>query len=247
MLTAKEIQDLLQVDRSTIYRMAESGRIPAIKVGRQWRFPKERVETWLRSQSSNGVTSMEQAASPRHLSHLLPIECVQMVQNVFADVLGVMTVVTDMAGQPVTEVSRATGLLQVIIEVPQALQQCSCAWQNMGAGAHIEPRYEAGPLGLLFARGLIRVNSGLAGMVVMGGIAPEDWPPTDENLRLMSERLGVPESTLSVHLSEAFHKDYAERQKILSFVQPIADVIAHIVDERNVLMGRLEAIAQLTR
>ncbi|MCA9925804.1 MAG: helix-turn-helix domain-containing protein, partial [Anaerolineales bacterium] len=39
MLTAKDIQALLQVDRSTVYRMAEAGRIPAIKVGRQWRFP----------------------------------------------------------------------------------------------------------------------------------------------------------------------------------------------------------------
>ena len=27
------------VDRSTIYRMAEDGRLPAVKIGRQWRFP----------------------------------------------------------------------------------------------------------------------------------------------------------------------------------------------------------------
>ena len=46
MLTAKDMQALLHVDRSTIYRMAESGRLPAIKVGRQWRLagkPAERA------------------------------------------------------------------------------------------------------------------------------------------------------------------------------------------------------------
>ena len=38
-LTTQDVQQLIRVDKSTIYRMAESGRIPAIKVGRQWRFP----------------------------------------------------------------------------------------------------------------------------------------------------------------------------------------------------------------
>lgn len=35
MLTAKEMQVLLQVDRSTIYRMAAAKRLPAVKVGKQ--------------------------------------------------------------------------------------------------------------------------------------------------------------------------------------------------------------------
>ena len=34
---------MINVDLSTVYRMAEDGRLPAIKVGRQWRFPADRV------------------------------------------------------------------------------------------------------------------------------------------------------------------------------------------------------------
>ncbi len=41
MLTAKDVQELLQVDRSTVYRMAETGKLPCIKVGKQWRFPAD--------------------------------------------------------------------------------------------------------------------------------------------------------------------------------------------------------------
>ena len=52
MLTAKEMQDLLQVDRSTIYRMAEAGQLPAVKVGKQWRFPSDLVEGWLKAQTA---------------------------------------------------------------------------------------------------------------------------------------------------------------------------------------------------
>jgi excisionase family DNA binding protein len=67
MLTAKDIQDMLQVDRSTIYRMAENGRIPAVKVGKQWRFSSEAIDTWLNEQSASPVLPQPQptvAVSP---------------------------------------------------------------------------------------------------------------------------------------------------------------------------------------
>jgi len=43
LLTADEVQQLLDIDRSTIYRMAGDGRLPAVKIGRQWRFPADRI------------------------------------------------------------------------------------------------------------------------------------------------------------------------------------------------------------
>jgi len=35
LLTTHQVQDLLKVDRSTIYRMVEAGRLPAVRVGKQ--------------------------------------------------------------------------------------------------------------------------------------------------------------------------------------------------------------------
>ena len=43
LLTATQVQNILHVDRSTVYRMAESGRVPAIRVGEQWRFPADEI------------------------------------------------------------------------------------------------------------------------------------------------------------------------------------------------------------
>ena len=34
LLTATELQELFDLDRSTIYRMAGDGRLPAVKIGR---------------------------------------------------------------------------------------------------------------------------------------------------------------------------------------------------------------------
>src|SRR3989304_7971 len=54
-LTTRDLQDLIRVDKSTIYRMAEDGRIPAVKIGRQWRFPADKVEAWLHGEAAEST------------------------------------------------------------------------------------------------------------------------------------------------------------------------------------------------
>ncbi|MCU0281738.1 MAG: helix-turn-helix domain-containing protein, partial [Acidimicrobiia bacterium] len=48
LLTTQDVLRLMKVDRSTVYRMAEDGRLPAVKVGRQWRFPEDQIHDLLR-------------------------------------------------------------------------------------------------------------------------------------------------------------------------------------------------------
>ena len=36
-LTVKQLADYLQMDEHTIYRLAKSGKIPAMKIGAEWR------------------------------------------------------------------------------------------------------------------------------------------------------------------------------------------------------------------
>ncbi|MFA4982217.1 MAG: helix-turn-helix domain-containing protein [Candidatus Omnitrophota bacterium] len=37
----------LKTSRATLYRLIQSNRLPATKMGRQWRFKKERLDKWL--------------------------------------------------------------------------------------------------------------------------------------------------------------------------------------------------------
>jgi excisionase family DNA binding protein len=46
-LTVKEVSELLKVQDSTVYRMIREGRIPAFKIGSDWRFQKDQVVHWL--------------------------------------------------------------------------------------------------------------------------------------------------------------------------------------------------------
>ena len=43
----------------TIRKWAEKGRIPAHKVGREWRFPKEEIDRWLSGRRGNSATVMQ--------------------------------------------------------------------------------------------------------------------------------------------------------------------------------------------
>jgi excisionase family DNA binding protein len=49
-LTTEEVLDYLQVNLRTVYRLIKAGKIPAVRVGRQWRFRKTDIDAWLEGQ-----------------------------------------------------------------------------------------------------------------------------------------------------------------------------------------------------
>jgi ligand-binding sensor protein len=226
--------------------MVEAGRLPALKVGKQWRFRSDQVERWLQIQAAAPVLPAQVQPPTNDLAAVLPLACVQLIQDTYADALGVMLVITDMAGHPVTKVSHPCGLFTAISQAPPALPKCLASWAKLATMIELEPKFTPSHLGLLCARGLIRVGTELKGMVVVGGIAPSDWPPAPDEVEAMAAELGVPLQTLSDRLNEVFYLGEVERTRVLSFVQRIANIVAHIVNERHILMGKLEAIAQLT-
>src|SRR5215207_7653084 len=49
-LTTEEVLEYLQVNLRTVYRLIKAGKIPAVRVGRQWRFRKRDIDAWLDGQ-----------------------------------------------------------------------------------------------------------------------------------------------------------------------------------------------------
>jgi excisionase family DNA binding protein len=52
LMTVGEVADYLRVTEKTIYRLLERGRIPATKVGRQWRFDVRLIDKWLQKNAA---------------------------------------------------------------------------------------------------------------------------------------------------------------------------------------------------
>lgn len=57
-LTTEEVLGYLQVNLRTVYRLIKTRRIPAVRVGRQWRFKKRDIDAWLEGRRGEGSQSV---------------------------------------------------------------------------------------------------------------------------------------------------------------------------------------------
>lgn len=46
-LTIEEVAEYLRIPKSSVYKLAQEGRIPCQKVGRHWRFHRQAIDHWL--------------------------------------------------------------------------------------------------------------------------------------------------------------------------------------------------------
>lgn len=46
-LTVEEVAELLKIPRSSVYKLAQEGKLPAQKVGRHWRFYRPTLLRWI--------------------------------------------------------------------------------------------------------------------------------------------------------------------------------------------------------
>ena len=46
-MTIEEVAAYLKIPKSTVYILAQEGKIPCQKVGRHWRFKREVIDRWM--------------------------------------------------------------------------------------------------------------------------------------------------------------------------------------------------------
>ena len=84
-LTTEEVLDYLQVNLRTVYRLIKAGKIPAVRVGRQWRFRKRDIDAWLNSSRSAKGGDRPGAAVER--PRILVVDDEQAVRDLLAKTL----------------------------------------------------------------------------------------------------------------------------------------------------------------
>lgn len=50
-LTVMEVATFLRVPKSTVYKLARVGELPASKIGKHWRFLRRDIHEWMHSRS----------------------------------------------------------------------------------------------------------------------------------------------------------------------------------------------------
>ena len=52
-MQAKEVAEYLHLHLFTVHKFAREGRIPAFKLGNDWRFKKSSLEEWIKKEEEN--------------------------------------------------------------------------------------------------------------------------------------------------------------------------------------------------
>jgi excisionase family DNA binding protein len=103
-LTTEEVLEYLQVNLRTVYRLIKAGKIPAVRVGRQWRFRKRDIDAWLDSQRTqtpamagvNEPAAMPVSRTGRH--HVLVVDDEASIRDLLAKTLALAEYDVDTAG-----------------------------------------------------------------------------------------------------------------------------------------------------
>ena len=49
-MTVTEVAQYLRLSQAKVYRLAKAGEIPAMRIGKSWRFRKDLIDNWFRRQ-----------------------------------------------------------------------------------------------------------------------------------------------------------------------------------------------------
>jgi excisionase family DNA binding protein len=61
LLTTEQVARYLKVDKFTVYRLVMQRKIPAFKVGGQWRYKKKLIDAWLLENSNMSASQTKKS------------------------------------------------------------------------------------------------------------------------------------------------------------------------------------------
>lgn len=66
-MTAEELCEYLRIHKSTLYRMIKTGKLPYFRMGSDYRFSREAIDEWRRSQEvpGNSASPPSRASQPK--------------------------------------------------------------------------------------------------------------------------------------------------------------------------------------
>lgn len=106
-LTTEEVLEYLQVNLRTVYRLIKAGKIPAVRVGRQWRFRKRDIDAWLDTQRTQSAGPAPAAAPVRQgRARVLVVDDEASIRDLLSKTLALAEYDVDTAADASTALGR---------------------------------------------------------------------------------------------------------------------------------------------
>ena len=242
-LTTRQVIELLKVDRITIYRMLQDGRLKGSKIGHQWRFPRSEVDQLLTGEfHAEDVPPAEPDSS-------LPIHCIQAIQDLFSAVSRIGSYMLDSNGEPLTRRTGPKELCDVVMGSEAGLAACQECWKEIARSSQAGRRYftcHAGfnHIGAPVISGGTQVGFFLVGPYRLQAVDPEEQA---ERLQRLSEAYDLPFERLKQADATVPVIPPMNQAELESWPSTAARAVQSILIERTGLVERLRQIASLTQ
>lgn len=252
LLTTRQLMDLLQLDRTTIYRMLNNGRLPGLRVGGQWRFSRQSIEALMQgtnlAASAGEKTLVEKTPEPvSPNTDVLPLHCLQPIQEVFAQTAGIGAVTTGLDGNPLTTFSNPCAYCSLILATGKGRRLCQASWKRLAKGTEKQPRLELCHAGLTYARGWIAVNGESIAMIFAGQFEVGRRRSIDspDQISRIAGNCDLDEQPLRKAAREVRVLTREHAEQLVRLLQLVADTFSTIGQERLDLFTRLKKVAEL--
>ena len=249
LLTTKQLMEILHVDRTTIYRMMNDGRLPAVRVGGQWRFRRQAIDQWLANDKpvTIAATKNETSQTPFASNEILPGYCLQSIQEVFAQTSDVGAVTTDLNGKLLTSVSNSCAACSLILASEKGRARCEASWSELADQDDIKPRLEKCHAGFMYARGRVVVEDQFIAMFFAGQFVIDDAKSiqADAHIKELANACDIDADALKHALAQPQIITQERGEKLLHLLQLVADTYSHIGQERLGLLNRLKRVAEI--
>ena len=244
LLTTRQVLDILKVDRITVYRMLQDGRIKGIKIGKQWRFQQKEVDRVIKGSQSSPEPIQSQADTTD-----FPTHCVQTIQDLFSEVGRVSGLVINPEGVPLTEISQPCRYCQVILQSRAGQAACGASWKEFAKKSGAGSRYFTCHAGIQYVSAPIIDNEKTIGYFLAGEFYWQTPNLHEEGER--SQRLATALNLEAETLNRAAHTipviETAHHSLVESWSAAAARAVQTILQERTGFVERLQQIANLTK
>jgi len=241
-LTTKQVQDLFKIDRITVYRMLQDGRIKGVKIGNQWRFPQREVEKLLSGETFNLPVVNESDS-------VFPIHCVQTIQDLFTSVSHCSAVIIDQKGEKVTKISQPGPICKLLLSTEKGREICEESWRKIADQANGREELFTCHAGLKYFGSVILTQNKKHGVFLAGEfyLEPVNVEAEKEILIETARLCGIDEQEILNAYQKVPHLSGEERPHLSAQPAAAANAVESILNERSAFMERLQQIAKLTQ
>lgn len=238
--TARQVQELLKINRITVYRMLQDGRLKGVKIGQQWRFPASQFEH-LESLISRHFVGMDNNSTTT-----FPVPCIQAIQNLYVELALVGAIILDDKGHPITEVSRPCDFCRLILASTSGKKACEQSWIDMAMKDGQE--WNTCHAGLYYRRAPIVNDDGKIAAYFISGqfyLSTQDEEEKNRFVQQLAHKYQINEAILLNTIQTIKVCDINQSPEVITWPLRFTQVIEMILRERNSLVERLNRIVEI--